>query len=419
VRAGIRAADPAQLVASALGREHSWFDNVAVRVIAAGKAAPSMARAAQAALGPAIRAGLVIAPVGAPPPAPFELVVAEHPQPGSGSETAGRKALALARSVGRGERLLVLLSGGASSLMAAPARGITLEDKRAATAVLLRAGADIHALNTVRKHLSSIKGGFLAAASAAPCRTLVVSDVIGDDLSFIGSGPTVADSSTFAEARAVLDAFGGAGAYPPAVVSYLDRGVAGEEEETPKPGDARLSRSIASVIGGRFDAMRGAAAEAAALQYHVAVLPEAVVGEARAAGERHVARMLDHASRLPNPACVISSGETTVTVRGGGRGGRNQELALASTDTLAAAGRPVVLASAGTDGIDGPTDAAGALADSTTLARASAAGLPAVASFLKENDAYTFFDRTGDLIRTGPTGTNVDDLQVLLCSRGV
>jgi len=197
-------------------------------IIAAGKAAPSMAAAAAAALGPRSRGGLVIAPPPFRAPASFEAISAEHPQPGSGSERAGAAALALAGRIATRDGLLVLLSGGASSLMAVPAPGVTLEDKRRTTALLLRAGADINALNTVRKHLSGIKGGQLAAAVAAWCRTLAISDVIGDDPSVIGSGPTVCDASTFADAADVLRRFGGLDAFPPAVVERIHRGIRGE-----------------------------------------------------------------------------------------------------------------------------------------------------------------------------------------------
>jgi glycerate 2-kinase len=416
VRAAIDAAEPGRLVTRALALDTAWSIRGAVWVIAAGKASGAMARATAAVFGERIRAGIVIAPQADTVLPPFRLILAEHPQPGSGSLAAGTQALEMARLVPPTDRLVVLLSGGASSLMAVPATGITLEEKREATAVLLRSGADIYALNTVRKHISAIKGGRLAAAAPADCRTLVISDVIGDDLSFIGSGPTVADESTFADAREVIDRFGGANQYPASVVAHLDAGVSGERRETPKPGDPRLARSMAAVIGGRFNAMRGAAGEARARQYHVVVLEEPVLGESRVVGPAHVDQMIARARALPRPACVISSGETTVTVPGSGRGGRNQEFALASAAALTAIGTPTALASAGTDGIDGPTDAAGAVVDSSTVARAAAAGLPPVDSFLHHNDSYSFFERLGDLIRTGPTGTNVDDLQVLLLS---
>jgi glycerate 2-kinase len=413
VQSAIRAADPNALVARALAHDATWSGSAPVSVIAVGKASAAMATAAADSLGDRLRAGLVIGPQAVSVAPPFQLIVGEHPQPGPGSLAAGQQALETARQVQRGERLLALLSGGASSLMAVPAPGITLEEKRQATAVLLRSGADIYALNTVRKHISAVKGGRLAIAADAECRTLAVSDVVGDDLSFIGSGPTVADVSSFADARRVIDTFGGARLYPLSVVAYLDAGVRGERPETPKPGDPRLARSAATVIGGRFDAMRGAADEARARRYQVVVLDEPVVGESRIAGPQQVERMIAAARTLTRPACIVSTGETTVTVTGNGRGGRNQELALASAELLSSVDA-AALASAGTDGVDGPTDAAGAIVDSSTVRRATAAGLPSIHSYLHNNDAYAFFDRLGDLIRTGPTGTNVDDLQVLL-----
>jgi glycerate 2-kinase len=373
-----------------------------------------MAAAAMDAIGPRVFSGLVIAPSWTDVPASLTALVGQHPQPGEGSEIAGRRALAVAREAARDDCLLVLLSGGASSLMAVPADGVTLEDKRRTTGVLLGAGADIHALNAVRKHVSAIKGGWLAASSPAWCRTFAVSDVVGDDPSVIGSGPTVGDPTTFEDARNVLRRFGGFDAFPAAVVERLRRGLAGEYAETPKPGDPRLARSEVTIVGSRADAMRGAAAEARARGYHVLVVDTAVTGEARDAARTHLRAVLARAATLPRPLCVISSGETTVTVKGAGTGGRNQEFALATADALEAADTQAALASVGTDGIDGPTSAAGAIADSTTIARARAAGLDGHGAFLDNNDSHAFFRALGDLINTGATGTNVGDLQILL-----
>jgi len=340
---------------------------------------------------------------------PFPMIAGGHPTPTAESERGGREALALAASLAPDETLLVLLSGGASALMAVPADGITLADKQAATQQLLRGGADIHALNTVRKHLSAIKGGQLAAKAAGPSRTLAISDVVGDDLSVIGSGPTVPDASTFRDTLDILRRFGGEQAYPSAVVERLKHA----PEETPKPGDARLANAKASVIGGRRHAMDGAAREAERLGYHVVRIDDAVVGEARLAGPSHLRASLAKAASVGRPACIVSSGETTVRVTGDGMGGRNQEFALACAAPLAASGVTGAVASVGTDGIDGPTDAAGAVADTTTLDRARAAKLnPEV--FLQRNDAYRFFAPLDDLIITGPTGTNVGDLQIIL-----
>jgi hydroxypyruvate reductase len=340
-------------------------------------------------------------------------VPGDHPTPSAESEAAGRRALALATSLAVSDRLLVLLSGGASSLMAAPADGVTLAGKRDTTDRLLRGGADIHALNTVRKHLSAIKGGRLAAATRAACDALVISDVVGDDLSVIASGPTVADASTFADALDVLGRFGGAAAFPPAIVGHLRAGAAGTVADTPKPGDPRLARVTTRVIGSRRDAMRGAVEEASARGYRVARVDDPVVGVARSAAGAHLRAVIALAAGIGRPACIVSSGETTVRVTGGGTGGRNQEFVLAAAELLGQMHTPAAVASAGTDGVDGPTDAAGAYADVATIDRALAEGLMPD-RFLADNNSHAFFRALGDLIQTGPTGTNVGDLQVIL-----
>ncbi len=377
-----------------------------------------MAAAAGRGLGDRIRRGLIVGVVPAgvsASDAPFPMVIGGHPTPTADSERGGREALELAASLQDGESLLVLLSGGASALMAVPADGLTLADKQAATRQLLRAGADIHALNTVRKHLSGIKGGWLAATARGACRTFAISDVVGDDLSVIGSGPTVPDASTFRDAWDILQRFGGEPAYPPSVVERVRTGAArpGTIPETPKPGDARLARAQATIIGGRRQAMDGAVREAEALGYHVLRIDDAVIGEARVAGPSHLRACLAKAAGIGRPACIVSSGETTVRVTGDGRGGRNQEFALACAAPLASLGLSAALASIGTDGIDGPTDAAGAIVDHTTLDRARRLTLQPEA-FLERNDAYRFFAPLHDLVTTGPTGTNVGDLQIIL-----
>ena len=375
-----------------------------------------MAAAAHRTLGARIRSGLIVSSFEADREAgPFEAIVGGHPMPTRDSERAGARALAVARSLDPDDLLLVLLSGGASALMAVPANGVSLDDKRETTARLLRAGADIHALNTVRKHLSAIKGGQLAASADGVSVTLAISDVVGDDLSVIGSGPTVADSSTFADALGALHRFGGVEAFPQPIVARLAAGARGDLPETPKPGDPGLSRATARVIGGRRDAMAGAEARARSLAYDVHRLDEPVVGEARRAAASHLRTVAtwaaEHARR---PACFIAGGETTVHVTGSGKGGRNQEFALAAAEMLASTGVQGVVASVGTDGIDGPTDAAGAVGDTTTVERMRAGGLADAAHYFRENNTYELFSRLGDLIHTGPTGTNVGDLQIVL-----
>ena len=396
-------------------RTAAFLSSQPLRVIAAGKAAPHMA-AALGRLAPGrVRGGLVAGvhlPARLPPG--FDGFAGGHPTPGPGSVAAGRRALEIAAGLPRDEHLVVLLSGGASALLAAPVEGVSLEDKRGTTARLLEAGADIHALNTVRKHLSRIKGGWLAATAGRPSLTLAVSDVVDDDLSVIGSGPTVADHTTYGEALAVLDRFGSRSDYPKPAVAWLERGAAGEVPETPKPGDPRLARSAARVIASRLDALGGARAAAEALGYHVAVREQAVVGEAREAARDHldVAAVLGRG--LQRPACILSAGETTVHVSGAGRGGRNQEFALALAPWLPHLGPAVVCASLGTDGIDGPTDAAGGMTDSTTVSRARALGIDGPETYLRANNSYAFLSAVGDLVMTGPTGTNVGDVQIVL-----
>jgi hydroxypyruvate reductase len=406
--------DAARLVERAIAKTRidSWGP---VRVVAAGKAAVPMARAARESLGDRIRAGLVVGvePAANDDTGGFPVVVGGHPTPTAASEQGGRRALELAASLQAGETLVVLLSGGASALMAVPADGVTLEDKQAATRQLLRAGADIHALNTVRKHLSAIKGGWLAARAAGPCVAFAISDVVGDDVSVIGSGPTVPDASTFRDALDILRRFGGEGAYPSAVIDRLTGGAQGRVPETPKPDDPTLGRARTTVIGGRRDAMDGAVREAESRGYQIIRVDDAVVGEARVAGPSHMRAVVAKAAGVGRPVCIVSSGETTVRVTGEGKGGRNQEFGLACADVLAAVPGTATLASVGTDGIDGPTDAAGAIVDSTTSDRAQAARLQPQA-FLEHNDSYRFFEALGDLIQTGPTGTNVGDLQVIL-----
>ena len=395
----------------------------AVDVIAAGKGAGPMLAAFMAAAPCPVRRAIGMAAEAAPAlPPGVRWHRTAHPVPDERSVAAAREALEVAAAAGADDLLLVLLSGGASSIAALPVEGVTLADKQRTSAQLLSLGAEIQDLNTVRKHLSGIKGGRLAAAHAGGTVTLALSDVVGDDLSSIGSGPTVPDPTTYTDALAALDRYGGRAAFPVAVVDHLVRGAGGGVSDTPKPGDPRLARSTATVIGGIRTAMHGARAAAESLGYVVHVIDKPITGEASvAAGDlleqvERVLRLGSHASP-PSPAdrlCFISGGETTVRTAGSGKGGRNQEFALALARGLDHLGRRVVAASVGTDGVDGPTDAAGAIVDSTTIQRASDAGAGEIERYLRAHDSYLFFDQLGDLIRTGPTGTNVGDLQVLL-----
>lgn len=389
-------------------------------VIAAGKAASVMLQSFAQATAVPVRTMLGIGPSGPkarPEALPAGAVWQDggHPLPDDGSVTGARRALEIASHAGPEDLLLVLLSGGGSALMALPADGVLLTEKQATARTLMAQGADIHELNTVRKHLSASKGGQLAASSRGRVLTLAVSDVVGDDLSVIASGPTVPDDSTFAAALEVLAARGGHRQYPAAVVDRLRRGAAAQIPETPKTGDPRMARAMARVIGPQRGAIEGARRAAEGLGFRVHIVADPVTGEARVAARELVAHLWQERGRLPQaPLCIIASGETTVTVTGTGRGGRNQEFAFSLAREIARLGSNVVGASIGTDGIDGPTDAAGAIVDGGTFERARAAGMADPDTYLNNNNTYEFFKTLNDLILTGPTSTNVGDLQVIL-----
>jgi hydroxypyruvate reductase len=305
--------------------------------------------------------------------------------------------------------VLFLISGGGSALTPAPAPPVTLAEKQAVTRLLLAAGAPIGELNAVRKHLSRFKGGQLARAAApAPVLTLILSDVIGDPLDVIASGPTAPDPTSFADALEILRARGVLASVPAAVRDRLVSGARGEIPETPKSGDALFHGVTNAVIGSNAVVVAAAIERARQLGFRPEMLTRELEGEARAVAPALLAR----ARRLSPPACLIAAGETTVTVRGGGRGGRCQEFAVAAAREID--GEPgIAVLAAGTDGTDGPTDAAGGLVDAGTATRGRVAGHDAQAA-LDDNDAYAFLQATGDLIRSGPTNTNLLDLYVVL-----
>ena len=401
VDAALRASDPFDLLHAALSRHPVPADRL-LNIVAAGKAARRMTDAFVL-----VHAGRV-----------REIVFSEghHPVPDQRSALAGAGALQLAAaSRARNECLVVLLSGGASAMLAAPADGITLDDKAALTTLLLRSGLPIAGINAIRKHVSAIKGGWLAAA-AGGSMTFAISDVhapVEDDPAVIGSGPTVADPTTFAAARRAVEEGRLLDLLPSSVRARLEAGVRGDVAETPKPGDPRISAAQFVLAGSRREAMDGACAEATARGYVVERIDPPTLGDASVAARAFVARVRELARGINRPICVVASGETTVTLPLSGlvgRGGRNQEFALAAASGLRDHGTGV-LASVGTDGVDGPTDAAGAIADATTIARAATLGLDAD-TVLAAHDAYPFFRALGDLIITGPTGTNVGDLQI-------
>jgi hydroxypyruvate reductase len=295
---------------------------------------------------------------------------------------------------------------------------LTLADKQATSRVLLSCGASIHEMNTIRKHLSAIKGGRLAAAvHPAELCTLILSDVVGDDLDIIASGPTVPDPGTFRDAMAIVDHYAIGNRLPERVMQHLKRGVAGDIPDTPKPSDACFAHTRHLIVGSNRQCVRAARREAEARGYNTLILSSLVEGETRDVARVHGAmgrEILATGNPVPPPACLISGGETTVTLKGRGRGGRNQEFVLAAALDIAGA-REVVVLSGGTDGTDGPTDAAGAIADGHTATRARDSGMDP-RRHLADNDAYPLFERLGDLLQTGPTNTNVMDLRLVLAS---
>ena len=375
-------------------------------VVGAGKAAAAMAASGEQCLDGEI-AGLVVTRYGhGVPTEHIEVIEAGHPYPDAAGEAAAHRMLAMVAKLEADDLVLCLLSGGGSALLALPAPGLRLADKRATTELLLRSGATISEINTVRKHLSAIKGGRLAAA-AAPARvlTLMISDVPGDDHAVIASGPTVADPTRFADAQAVLARYR---ITPPAAIArHLSRA----EDETPKPGDPRLSGAAHVIVAAARDALAAAAAAAEQAGYAPIILGDAIEGEAREVAGEHAALAREHAA-AGRRCAILSGGETTVMIAGRGRGGPNAEYALALC--LALGGAPDISAIAcDTDGIDGSEDNAGALIAPDSLARMANAGVDP-AAHLGDNDSYGAFAAIGDLVVTGPSRTNVNDLRVIL-----
>ena len=408
--AALAAADPQQAVPRHLPAQPAGR----TLVVGAGKAAAAMAKAVEDNW-PGSLEGLVVTRYGHGLDCRhIEVVEAAHPVPDAAGRRAAGRILERVQGLAPEDLVLCLISGGGSALLAQPAPGLSLEDKQAVARALLACGADIAEMNCVRKHLSAIKGGRLAAAAApAAVVTLAISDVPGDDPAVIASGPTVPDPTTFAEARAILEKY--AIEPPPAVARHL----AAAAEETPKPGDPRLAGADFRLIARPQDALEAAAAAAKAAGLSPLILGDAIEGEAR-----EVARVMAgiavqaarHGQPVRPPCVLLSGGETTVTLRGQGRGGRNAEFLLALA--VALDGRPGVHAIAcDTDGIDGSEDNAGALIGPDTLARAAAGGLDAKAR-LADNDAYGLFDGLGDLVMTGPTLTNVNDFRAILVLPG-
>jgi hydroxypyruvate reductase len=388
-----------------------------VLVVGAGKASATMAAAVERILGPRIAQGLVCTKYGHRSSLRrIGIVESGHPVPDENGVEGARRMRALLETAGEKDLVIALISGGASALLPSPADGISLVEKQQTTKLLLDCGATIHEINAVRKHLSAMKGGQMARLAApAPVLALLLSDVIGDPLDVIGSGPAAPDESTFQTAWGVVERYGLERRIPAKVRRRFEDGLRGAIPDTPKPGDPCFAQVRNLIIGSNRLAVDAAAGKARALGYRPVVLSTSIEGETRDIALMHaeIARECRASGRPAKPpVCLISGGETTVTIRGQGKGGRNMEFVLAGAERIA--GLPAtVLFSAGTDGTDGPTDAAGALADGFTCARAEARGLNPRVS-LATNDSYPFFAALNDLVITKPTGTNVMDIRLVL-----
>jgi glycerate 2-kinase len=385
-------------------------------ILGAGKAAPAMAAAAERVLGDAVAGGLIVTPHDAPRTTRrVRALPAGHPLPDADGLAASEALLELAADLRPRDHALFLISGGASAMLVAPTPPLGLHELRATTLALLRSGADIHDVNTVRRHLSRVAGGWLAAVlHPCPSWTLVLSDVVGDDLSAVGSGPTLPDPTTFGHALAVVDRYDLRRALPDAVIAHLESGHAGAVDDTPKLGNPWFDIAAAGLAGSVAHAVDAAQREALRRGYLADVESVHLQGEARAVGVQLAQAALTLQRDLVRPTVALFGGETTVTMRGAGRGGRNQELALAAAGALDGHPGVVVLALA-TDGTDGDSDAAGAIIDGGTAARLRARGVDLLTA-LAHNDSHPALDAAGDLLRTGPTGTNTMDVIAVIVS---
>ncbi len=426
----VRAADPQAVILSRVSlrqnvlrvgaRRYPLSKYDRVWVAGTGKASAAMAGSLEKVLGPRISGGLINVKYGhGQKLKKIRIQEAGHPLPDEKGLEGAREMVKMLSGLGERDLVIFLISGGGSALLPYPREGITLAEKQAVTNLLLGCGATIQEINALRKHLSLVKGGGLAKiVSPATLAALILSDVIGDPLDSIASGPTVPDSTTFEDCARILQRYDLWEKIPAAVAAHIREGVEGKREETLKQGNPAFERVYNLVVGNNLLALNAAKKAAQALGYRTVLLSSLVEGETREIAKMHAAiakEVLLSGNPIGPPACLISGGETTVTLRGKGKGGRNQEFVLAAALDIAG-WEDILVLSAGTDGTDGPTDAAGAFADGRTLRRARTMGLDPW-SFLKENDSYSFFDKIGDLLITGPTGTNVMDLRVLLAVR--
>ncbi|HZW56474.1 MAG TPA: glycerate kinase [Nitrososphaerales archaeon] len=432
LNSAILAADPKTSIARAVEMKHgssvmklkpasltldlSKFERVFV--IGGGKACASMAEEIEDLIRERITGGVVNVPDylrQRPELKKIELHDASHPIPSEVGARGVREMLQLVRNLTPNDLVICLISGGGSALLPLPAEGVTLRDKQKTTSLLLKSGAAIHEINTVRKHLSGVKGGRLAEKlQPATVVSLIISDVVGDDISSIASGPTAPDDTTYKDAMDILNRYGIWRRVPQSVRKVIDDGVRGRREETPKSNSMVFSKVHNLLIGSNKQSCIAAERSLKNVGYRTLVLSTKIQGEATQVGGilASIAKDIrENGLPLAPPAAIVAGGETTVTVRGKGIGGRNQEVALSASLGISGLDR-VVIASIGTDGVDGPTDAAGAIVDGNTVKRGKEKKME-VTKYLKNNDSHSFFQKLGDLIITGPTGTNVNDVMVI------
>lgn len=388
-----------------------------VYLVGAGKATAPMAATMEELLGDSLTGGVIV--VKYEHTAKLNKVVtieAGHPVPDENGEKGAQKILELASAAGENDLLLCLISGGGSALLPLSVAGVSLADKQDTTQILLACGATIHEMNSLRKHLSYIKGGRLALAAApAVVVSLILSDVVGDDLDVIASGPTVPDKSSFSDCLEIITKYGIKDQLPRSVIDHFAKGMKAEVGDTPKSGDPAFGATTNLIIGSNIEALLAAEKEAMRRGYRTLILSSRIEGETEDVAKMHTAiaaeiTITGHPIRPP--ACILSGGETTVTLKGRGLGGRNQEFAMCAASDIAGE-RTIVMLSGGTDGNDGPTDSAGAVVDNSTLRRAEARQLD-IKKYLAQNDSYQFFNALGDLLITGPTNTNVMDIRLIL-----
>lgn len=404
-----------QLTVGDIKYDLTKFGNI--YVIGAGKASAAMAQAVEKLLGEKLNSGLINTKYDhGLPLRKIQLTESGHPVPDEAGLRGAQKIVKLLEKTGEKDLVIFLISGGGSALLPYPAEGMSLEDKQKMTKTLLEVGANIHEINALRKHISLVKGGRLARfAFPSTLISLILSDVIGDDLDSIASGPTVPDPSTFGDCLQILDKYHIRDLVPPIVVEIMEKGARGEIEESPKPGDPVFERTQNFIVGSNIQAVEAAKKKADKLGYNSLILSTFIEGETKDVARVHAAiakEILASGHPVKIPACVISGGETTVTIHGQGVGGRNQEFVLAAAIEIEGL-KDVIVLSAGTDGTDGPTDAAGAIADGDTALRAKEMGMNPN-HYLCDNDSYHFFQPLDDLIITGPTYTNVMDLRLIL-----